>query len=105
MQLFLKILSEIANSAGSVQMAPLRAVWCVFTLFAYGILSETLMYEILWDLAYVENFLLNELLENIDSLEDWIHLMEFRSFCMDDNCTPSPVRKEVRAQLFKASLA
>ena len=46
MQLFLKILSGIANSVDPDQTAPSGAVWSGPTLFAYAILSDTLVYEI-----------------------------------------------------------
>ena len=46
MQLFLKILSGMANGVDPDQTAPSGAVWSVSTLFAYAILSTTLVYEI-----------------------------------------------------------
>ena len=45
-QLFLKMLSGMANSVDPDQ----TAVWSGSALFAYGILSETLMFKILGDL-------------------------------------------------------
>ena len=47
MQLFPKIPCRIANSVDPDQTAPLGAVWSESTLFAYAILSDTLVYEIL----------------------------------------------------------
>ena len=47
MQLFLKILSAIANSKDPDQTAPSGAVRPGSARFAYVILSETLVYEIL----------------------------------------------------------
>ena len=47
MQLFLKLLSGIANSVDPDQTAPSEAVWSAFALFAYVILSDSLMFEIL----------------------------------------------------------
>ena len=47
MQLFLKILSEMANSVDPDQTAPSGAVWSGSALFAYAILLSTLVYEIL----------------------------------------------------------
>ena len=52
MQLFLKILSRIANSVDPDQTAPSGAVWSGSTLFAYAILLETLMYKVLGHLWY-----------------------------------------------------
>ena len=46
MQLFLKILNGMADSADPDQTAPERAVRSGSTLFAYSIFSETLVYEI-----------------------------------------------------------
>ena len=40
------------NSADPDQTAPERAVWPGSALFAYAILSETLVFEILWHLPY-----------------------------------------------------
>ena len=37
----------MANSVATDQTAPTGAVWSVSTLFAYAILSETLVYKIL----------------------------------------------------------
>ena len=45
MQLFLKILSRLANSVAPDQTAPERAVLSGSALFAQSILSETLVYE------------------------------------------------------------
>ena len=45
MHLCLKIFSGIANSVDPDQTAPEGALWSGFTLFAYVILSEALMYE------------------------------------------------------------
>ena len=47
MQLFVKILSEIATSVDPDQTVPSGAVWSGSgsALFAYAILSETLVYE------------------------------------------------------------
>ena len=47
MQLFIKILSEKANSVDPDHTAPLGAVWSGSVLFAYAILLATLIYEIL----------------------------------------------------------
>ena len=47
MQLFPKIVSGMANSVDPDQTAPSGAVWSGSALFAYAILSETLVYEIL----------------------------------------------------------
>ena len=44
---FLKIFSGMANSVDPDQIAPEGAVWSGSALFAYAILSETLVYEIL----------------------------------------------------------
>ena len=52
MQLFLKILSGMANSVDPDQTAPLGAVWSGSALFAYAILSESLVFEILECLPY-----------------------------------------------------
>ena len=49
MQLFLKILSGMANSVDP----DLPAVWSGSALFAYVILSDTLVFEILEHLLYV----------------------------------------------------
>ena len=46
MQLFLKILSGMANSVDPDQTAP-SAVWSGSALFAYVILSDILVFEIL----------------------------------------------------------
>ena len=45
MHLSLKILNGIANSEDPDQTAPSGAVWSGSALFAYGILSETLVFE------------------------------------------------------------
>ena len=47
MQLFFKMLSGMANSVDPDQTAPEGAVWSGSVLFAYAILSETLVFEIL----------------------------------------------------------
>ena len=47
MQLFLKILSEKANSVDPDQTAPSRVVRFGSTLFAYSIILTTLVYKIL----------------------------------------------------------
>ena len=52
MQLFLKMLSAMANSADLDQTAPSGAVWSVSALFVYAILSETLVYKSLGHLPY-----------------------------------------------------
>ena len=68
--LFLKILSEMANSVDSDQTAPWGAVWSESTLFAYAILSETLVYEIFRYLAYLYfNYIL--LVWNTENSWDW----------------------------------
>ena len=46
MQLFLEIPSEMANSIDPDQTAPSEAVWSGSPLFAYVILSETLVNKI-----------------------------------------------------------
>ena len=54
---FLKILSRMANSIDPDQTAPSGAVWSGSTLFAYAILSDTLVYKILGYLSYpIKNF-------------------------------------------------
>ena len=50
MHLLLKILSGMANSVDPDQTFPRGAV---FALFAYVILSDTLVFEILGHLAYI----------------------------------------------------
>ena len=50
MQLILKVLSGIAN-IDTDQNAPEGAVWSGSALFAYAILSETLVYQILGHLS------------------------------------------------------
>ena len=47
MQLFIKILSGMANSVDPDQTAPSGAVWYGSALFAYVILSDTLVFKIL----------------------------------------------------------
>ena len=47
MQLFLKLLSGMENSVDPDQTALEGAVWSGSALFAYAILSETLVFEIL----------------------------------------------------------
>ena len=47
MQLFLKILSGMANSVDPDQTAPLGAVWFGSALFTHAILLVTFVYEIL----------------------------------------------------------
>ena len=47
MHLALKVLSGIANSEDPDQTAPEGAVWSGSALFAFGILSETQVFEIL----------------------------------------------------------
>ena len=53
MQLFLKILSRMANSGDPDQTAPEGAVWSGSALFAYVILPDTLVFEILGHLPYL----------------------------------------------------
>ena len=53
MQLFLKILSGKANSADPDQTAPEGAVWSGSALFAYVILTDSLVFEILGHLPYL----------------------------------------------------
>ena len=45
----------MANYVDPDQTAPEGAVWSGSTLFAYAILSETLVYEALGHLPYVQN--------------------------------------------------
>ena len=52
MQLFLKILTNLANSVNPNQTAPSGAVLSESALFAYAILSEPLVYKILGHLPY-----------------------------------------------------
>ena len=52
MQLFLKMLHEMTNSVDHDQIAPSGAVWSGSALFAYGVLSETLLFKILGHLLY-----------------------------------------------------
>ena len=54
MQLFLRILSGLANSVDSDQIALFGAVWSWSILFAYAILSEILVCEILGHLLYLQ---------------------------------------------------
>ena len=54
-----KLLNGMANSVDPDQTAPSGAVWsgsALFALFAYGILSEILMFEILGHLPYPKFF-------------------------------------------------
>ena len=53
MQLFLKILSGMANSVDPDQTSPSEAVWSGSALFAYVILSENLVFELLGHLPYI----------------------------------------------------
>ena len=53
MQLFLKLLSGMVNCVDPDQTAPLGAVWSGSALFAYVILAESLVYEILGHLPYI----------------------------------------------------
>ena len=46
MELFLKILNGMANSVDPDQTAPSGTVWSGSALFAYVILSDTLVFEI-----------------------------------------------------------
>ena len=62
MQQFHKILSWIANSLDPDQ----TAVWSESALFAYAILSETSLYEILGQLPF-------NLLKNIMKKGLWLH--------------------------------
>ena len=55
MQLFLKILTGMANSIDPDQTAPSGAVCAGSALFAYAILSFTLVCEILGHLPYTKN--------------------------------------------------
>ena len=57
MQLFLKILSGIANNVDPNQTAPTGSA-----LFEYAILSETLVFEILGQSALFEYAILSEML-------------------------------------------
>ena len=45
----------MANSEDPNQIAPSGAVWSGYALFAYGILSETFVFEILGHLPYIQN--------------------------------------------------
>ena len=56
MQLFLKILSGIANSVDTDQTAPEWAVWSGSALFAYVTLPEFLAFKILRQLFYPDLF-------------------------------------------------
>ena len=60
MQLFLKILNGIANIIDPDQNAPSGAVWSGSILFAYDILSATLVYEILGYLPYPQDVFLKK---------------------------------------------
>ena len=53
MQLVPKILKGIANSLDPDQTAPEGAVWSGSALFAYVILSESLVFEFLGHLPYL----------------------------------------------------
>ena len=53
MQLFLKRLLEMAYSVDPDQTAPSGAIWSGSALFAYAILSEPSVYEILGHLPYL----------------------------------------------------
>ena len=46
----------MANSVDPDQTAPSETVWSWSALFAYAILSATLVYEILGHLPYIENY-------------------------------------------------
>ena len=70
MQLFLKIVSGMANSIDPDQTAPSEAVWSGSTLFAYAILSEILVYEITRHLPHMfllrnNTFWLKEVLSKV----------------------------------------
>ena len=52
MQLFFNIFSGLANSVNPNQNALSEAVWSGSALFAYAILSDTLVYKILGHLVY-----------------------------------------------------
>ena len=54
MQLFLKVLGGMSVIVNPDQTAPSGAVWSGSALFAYTLLSETLVYEILGHLLYSE---------------------------------------------------
>ena len=58
MQLFLKILTGIADSVDPDQTAP--SAWSESALFAYAILSEILAYKILGHLLYLHAFCIKE---------------------------------------------
>ena len=60
MQLFLKILSGMANSVDPDQTAPKGVVLPGSALFAYVILSEALVYGILRHLLYISIFWLKK---------------------------------------------
>ena len=49
----------MANSVDPYQTAPFGAVWSGATLFAYDILSDTLVYKILENLPYLQWFFYN----------------------------------------------
>ena len=51
-QLIFKLLGGMANSVDPDQTAPSGAVWSGSALFAYAILSDTLVYKILGHLRY-----------------------------------------------------
>ena len=52
MQLFFNLFSGLANSVNPDQNALSEAVWSGSALFAYAILSDTLVYKILGHLVY-----------------------------------------------------
>ena len=52
MHLFLKMLNGLANSVDTDQTVPSGAVCSGSALFAYGTLSETLLFQILGHLLY-----------------------------------------------------
>ena len=60
MQLFLKVLSGVANNVDPDQTAPEGAVRSGSTLFAYAILSEILVYEVLGHSPYSLKLLLQQ---------------------------------------------
>ena len=59
MHLFLKLPGGMANSVQPDQTAPSGAVWSGSALFAYAILSETLVYKSLGHLPYTIKLGLN----------------------------------------------
>ena len=54
MHVSLKMLSGMANSVDPDQTAPSGAVWSGSALFAYAILSETLVFKYLGHLLYLD---------------------------------------------------